>query len=193
VRSSPFVDFVVGGAAFQQRFAHLLIMGAEVGAYLWDLVRVAPQLSIITSKPDDRVESDELPNGFIGTPSDAPTILWGGSIGVTLLSRETFALAPGVMFLRTDEAAYGNFLGVNVPLDWVTSTGARIGFVVAVGRGFGGSVRGTCPTVSFGPSPNAPDCDPGEIREFNRTSAAAFYSHFHIGWGAGHPEPIKPQ
>jgi hypothetical protein len=147
-------------------------------------VRIVPQISLLSSKPDDRTRQT-LPNGFLATPADPPGILWGGSIGVAAISSQNFVLAPGLMFLRTEESAYGSFLGINLPFDWVTESGARIGFVVAVGRGFGGSVRGTCPGF-------ASECDPGEIREFNRDGASAFYSHFHIGWGAGHPDPDPP-
>jgi hypothetical protein len=184
VRTGPFVDLLAGGVALEQRFVHFLTLGISAGIYFGGLIRVAPQISIFSSGPHDNGDGD-LPIDFNATQSDSPIILWGGSVGITVISRQTSAFAPGILFLRTDKGAYGSFVGLDFPFDWVTDSGLRIGFSIAVGRSFGGSQRAECINAA-GNSP----CDPGEVREFDRPAGAGFYSDFHFGWGANHPAPI---
>jgi hypothetical protein len=192
-QTSPFVDITIGGINMEQRIQHFLVLGAQAGMFLGDIVRIAPQIGLFASEPEDDFsepfeDTGSLPSGFQSEHSESPSILWGGSVGVAVLSRQNFVLAPGVLFVRTDVADYGSFLALHAPFDWVTNDGARVGFAVGIGRSFGGSVRGTCFDTGFNP----PECDPGEKREFDREAGAGFYAHFQLGWGFNHPEPLKP-
>jgi hypothetical protein len=193
VQTSPFIDVLVGGINQERRFNHFLAFGLQAGLFAGGILRIAPQISMFTSEPDDTFGDDfdfdeGLPAGFFADRSESPAILWGGSLGVAVLSRQTFVFSPGLLALRTDVADYGTFVALNAPFEWVTDDGARVGFTVAFGRAMGGSVRATC-TQTFGaPAP----CDTGEVREFDREAGAAFYAHFQLGWGFNHPKPLPP-
>ena len=188
VRTWPFFDVLVGGINMENRLQHFLALGLEAGVFLGDIVRLAPQISMFSSEADDDLQpfesSDTIPADFQPEPSESASLLYGGSLGFALISRQSFVFSPGLKYLRTDVSDYGSFLGVSLPFEWVSNEGARFGFVVDIGRAFGGSVRGTC----FGSSVPA-SCDPGEVREFDREAGAAFYSHFQMGWGFNHPPP----
>lgn len=192
VRTWPFIDVLVGGINMENRLQHFLSLGIAAGVFLGDIVRVAPQVSMFSSEADDDLQpfesSDTIPADFQPEPSESASVLYGGSLGFALISRQSFAFSPGVIYLRTDVSDYGSFLGVSLPFEWVSNEGARFGFVVDIGRAFGGSVRASC----FGSSVPG-DCDPGEVREFDREAGAAFYSHFQMGWGFNHPPPDNPE
>jgi hypothetical protein len=92
--------------------------------------------------------------------------------------------------MRTDRGAYGTFLGVAVPFEWVNDSSIRIGFEVAVGRTFGGDVRAQCRSGGF----SAVDsCVQGEIRDFDRPAGGGLYSHFQFGFGFNRPGPLPKQ
>lgn len=191
-QTSPFLDLLVAGIAQDKRFDHLFNVGMQTGAYLGGRVRVAARFIMLTSEPEDDLAhssssfgDDDLPDGFAALASDAPIIVYGGSLGFSVVARRSFAFSPGVIVSRTDKSDYGTFLGMSAPFEWVTDDGARFGFEVGFGRGFGGEVRGRC--ESFG---TVTPCDPGEERKFDRPSGGAFYAHFQFGWGFNHPEPV---
>jgi hypothetical protein len=195
VQTSPFIDAVVGGVNQERRFTHFLAFGLEAGLFAGGIIRIAPQISMFTSEPDDSFSEDfdfqgDLPNGFFAEPSESPAILWGGSLGIAAISRQSFVFSPGLLALSTDVAAYGTFVALNAPFEWVTDDGARIGFSVAFGRAMGGSVRGVCRDPGFG---TPVSCDIGEVREFDREAGAGFYAQFSMGWGFNHPKPLPPE
>ncbi len=192
-QTSPFLDLLVAGIALDKRFDHLFNVGMQAGAYLGGRVRVAARFIMLTSEPDDDLAeqsgafgNDDLPDGFVAQASDPPILVYGGSLGFAVVSRQSFAFSPGIIVNRTERSAYGTFLGMSVPFEWVTHDGARFGFEVGFGRGFGGEVTGRCEDFSSSPPP----CDAGEERKFDRPSGGAFYAHFQFGWGFNHPEPI---
>jgi hypothetical protein len=187
------LDLLVAGIAQDKRFDHLFNVGMQTGAYLAGRLRVAARFIMLTSEPDDDLaqssapfENDDLPDGFVVQASDAPIIVYGGSLGFSVVARRSFAFSPGVIVSRTDKADFGTFLGMSAPFEWVTDDGARFGFEVGFGRGFGGEVRGRCEDLGF----SQPPCDVGEERKFDRPSGGAFYAHFQFGWGFNHPEPV---
>jgi hypothetical protein len=188
-RTSPFLDVLVGGTSWGNRFASFFNIGAQFGGFIAARVRISARLQMFPAEPNDEFEFDTIDegSGFQAQRSDPPTLIWGGSLGYALASSENFVLAPGVLFMRTDEGAFGNFLGALIPFEWVNDSGIRIGFEVAVGRAFGGSVRGECFGGGFG---GTPLCDVGEVRDFNRTAGSGFYSHFHMGMGFSRPKPV---
>ena len=69
-----------------------------------------------------------------------------------------------------------SLVGVNVPFEWVSESGLRIGFEVALGRTFGGTVIEQCLSYSGG-------CTQGTLNEIDRRGGAGFLAHFEIGWG----------
>ncbi len=189
-QTSPFLDLLIAGMAFDRRFDHLFNIGIQGGVFLGGRVRVAGRFILLTSEPDDDFSNsfddrDMLDAGFQADASDPAALVYGGSIGFAGISKRNFVFSPGVGVMRSDESAYGTILSLSLPFEWVTDDGARFGFQVDVGRGLGGTVRATC-FDSFGTNPT---CDPGEVREFDRPAGAAFYSHFEFGWGFSHPPP----
>jgi hypothetical protein len=194
-QSSPFFEALVGGMNFGNRFGSFFAVGAQTGVFAFRRVRVAARALIFPSEPEDKYGSDteftfdEPAPGFVAQESAAPSALFGGSVGYALISGTNFVLSPGVLFAVTDESQYGSFLAVNFPFDWVTDSGLRIGFDLAVGRSMGGAVRAQC--LNTNGAPTLP-CDLGEVRDFDRAASAGFYSHFHLGWGFNRPRPILP-
>jgi hypothetical protein len=186
-QTSPFFDALAGGTTWDERYSNFLAVGAQVGGYLGGWVRVAPKALLFASEPEDdntsNFDGSFGGNGFSPDSSEPASFLYGASLGVALVRGTNFVMAPGVLFLRTDQGDYGSFLGLELPFEWVTDSGARFGFVVSVGRAFGGEFQATCFDGST-------QCDPGEQRLFDREGGAGFYSHFQIGWGMGHPEPL---
>lgn len=187
--SSPFLDLLIAGVAEDKRFDHLFNVGIQAGAYLGGRVRIAGRFIMLTSEPDDDLadesrssDTSDLPAGYIGVSSEPPIVVYGGSLGFAVVAKRNFALAPGVLVMRTDESDYGTFLGMGVPFEWVGDDGARFGFEVGFGRGFGGEIRGRCVR-----SP----CTVDQEKTFDRPTGGVFYAHFQFGWGFNHPEPIS--
>lgn len=189
VQTSPFLDLVLGGLHLDQRFDSFFNIGVQLGAYLGGMVRATGRVVLFPSEPDDDYSFgfDNLDGGnYITRDSESPALLYGGTLGIAMSNSTHFAFAPGLLFLRTDEGDYGSFLGLHAPFDWVTDSGVRIGFEVAVGRTFGGEVTGQCSNFG-GPTPS---CATGEVRQFDREAGSGFYSHFHMGWGFSRPEKV---
>jgi hypothetical protein len=194
VRSSPFVEMLVGGQNFSKRFESYFNVGLQLGLFVGGRIRIAGRVLMFPADPDDDFRSDTdygqtLAPGFFPESSEPPSFLFGGSVGFALASTANFVLAPGVVLLSTDQAdEYGSFLGVGLPFDWVTDSGMRVGFELMIGRGFGGRVFGRCqPGLSGSPEQL---CPANEQRLFDREAGAGFYSHFHLGWGFDRPKPM---
>jgi hypothetical protein len=192
VRSSPFIEMIVGGQSFSKRFMSFFNVGLQLGAFFASRIRVAGRVQMFPADPDDEYGyssfDGSLPQGFSPTDSEPPAFLFGGALGVALASTPNFVLAPSVVFLSNDQADdYGSFIGLGIPFDWVTDSGLRVGFEVTIGRAFGGEVQATC--LNFGSPPPPGSCEPGSVFAFDREAGAGFYSHFHLGWGFNRPRP----
>jgi len=187
---------LVGGLSFNKRFESFFNVGLQAGFFAFGRLRVAGRILMFPADPGDDFENDSfgsddrLPFPFEAQPSEPPAFLFGGSVGFAAARTANFALSPGLALLSNDQAdEYGSFAGLQIPFDWVTDTGLRIGFEVMVGRAFHGRVLARCNNPNSGP-PVPGECGLGEERYFNRKGGAGFYSHFQLGWGFGHPKPI---
>jgi hypothetical protein len=184
VQSSPFMDATISLISLEDRFLDPLVFGIGFGAYLGRLVRVVARLEMpSTSDGDERYDDSGYTSGYSPESAGSVTLLYGGSVGIVAAHSVAFVFSPGVTFLRTDVAEYGNMLGVAIPFEWTTSKGLRFGLEVGVGRAFGGSQKYEC---TFGPN-----CVVGETKEVDRDDARALTLRFELGFGFNHPPPEK--
>lgn len=174
---SPFFDALAGAVVEGNRFDDFLLTGGEAGLFVADRLRLSARLLTFLSQNSDSYPSGALSSGYEPVDSKPPSILWGGSAGFAVVSASGFLLSPGILFMRTDVSDYGSFLGVNVPLEWVYRSGFRIGFEIALGRSFGGTVIQECYTY-YGSA-----CTQGTKNEISRDAGSGFYAAFEIGWG----------
>jgi hypothetical protein len=192
-QTSPFIDVMTGGMVLEDRFNHFLLIGLQGGAYLGGRFRIVAHALMFTSDPKDDFNGGSsyyydstFPAGYSHVPSDSPTIIFGGAIGVAPVVRRNFVFAPGISYHRSNVSDYGSMLAVTFPLEWVTDDGARFGFVVDIGRAFGGEARGDC-------TAGATTCSSGGQTSVSRTSGTGFFSAFQFGWGFNHPKPNAPE
>ena len=177
VSSTPFIDALVLGASWENRFSEFLNVGAQVGVYVAGRVRLTLRATIPTDKLNDEYYSDAY-DGASARSKDA-SFLYGASAGLVVVSTQNFALSPGVAFARSDVADYGTMLGLSMPLEWVMPNGLRVGFEVDFGRAFAGHTSAYCSTCSV---PQSRD----------RPAGTGFMMQFQLGYGFNHPAPLPP-
>jgi hypothetical protein len=179
---SPFFDAMAGAVVEGNRFDDFLLTGAEVGVFVVDRLRLSARiLTFLSQNSDNYSGSGTLGGAYEPQNSKPPSILWGGSAGFAAVSSEGFLLSPGILFMRTDVSDYGSFLGVNVPFEWVYRSGLRLGFEVALGRSFGGTVVEQCYDYNY--TSSSTPCPQGTKNEISREAGSGFYADFEIGWG----------
>jgi hypothetical protein len=188
------LDLLVAGMAWDKRYSHFFNVGMQVGAYVAGRLRLSVRGVLLTSEPNDELAYDygyssnsTIDDGFQSEASDPPAFIYGASLGFAGIARQNFVFSPGIAGWRTDVGDYGNFLGLALPFEWVTDSGARFGFEVDIGRAFGGTVHATCANLG-----TSTPCTPGEQRDFDRPSGTAFYGSFQFGWGFNHPPAVLP-
>ncbi len=179
VRGSPFVDGLITGAFFENRFESAVNVGVQVGMYAGGRVRLTARLLAYTDTSSSSTNYDASNPYYYPTSSQHPTILWGASAGYALVAGRSFALSPGLVFMGADKSN-GYFLGLGLPFDWVLSSGLRIGFEVAYGRAFGGTYEASC---------NSTTCPQGTTAEFDRPAGTGLLLQFALGFGFNHPDP----
>jgi hypothetical protein len=154
-----------------------------------DRIRLGARLQAPIDEPRDDFGSDGrvLSNdgSFQPIDSEAPVVVYGGSVGVALIDLPGFVMSPGIYVLRSDVADYGTMLGFALPFEWVTRRGMRVGFDFGIVRSFGGEVQQQC--TSFSPTGAPATCDPGEVRAFDREGGNGFFANFLIGWAFSQP------
>lgn len=165
-----------------QRVGTPVAFGGQAGLFAGGRVRVAAKILFNVGTTQDE-NHQALDAGWSRIASPQPIFEWGGAIGYALLSKSNFVMSPGVGFLRTDRSAYGSFVGLSFPLEWVRPGGLRLGLEAEAGEAFGGTVRESCDGFSS-------TCISGQVRTLSRESGAGFYAHFEIGFGFHAPEPI---
>jgi len=154
-------------------------LGAQAGVYLAERARLTAKIAFPTESWDDQ-QAD------FGSGAKNPSFFYAFSAGFAALRTPTFAMSPGLMLARTDVSDYGTMIGLSLPLDWVTSSGMRLGLEGGLGRAFGGRSATSCAT------PGAADCNQ-RARYEDRQSGAALWLQFQIGFGFNHPGPLPPE
>ena len=177
VKASPFIDIALGSYAWSERFEVPLSIGANVGGYLGDLVRVVANVSAPLESQTDQ-ERTLVTGGFIDV-TPRPKILFGASVGVAAMARRGFVLAPGLTLQRTGFSEYGTLIGASVPLEWVTRIGLRIAVEGSLGVVVGGNKRWECHSECQTP----PDASDGD-----RKSGLGGGLRFSFGYGFGYPK-----
>lgn len=183
VRSSPFLDATISLVSMENRFIDPLVFGIAFGAYLGRMVRVVGRLEMPSTTDDsESFDYDEdYPSGYGAVSPGAVTLIYGGSVGIVAAHSTAFVFSPGILFLRTDVAEYGNVLGISIPFEWTTTKGLRFGFEAGLGRAFGGTQRLTCAYAT--------SCAEGGEIERDRDDARALVLRFELGFGFNHPRP----
>lgn len=178
VASSPFIDATISGLVLEDRYGDPFVFGVQAGAYLGQAVRLVARLEMPSKNAtDDYSRYGDDYNSFT-RPSADVTLIYGGSLGIVAASSNTFAFSPGLMFLRSDVSDYGNFLGISLPFEWVTSRGLRFGLEAGLGRAFGGTVHYQCSTTV---------CPGGVPPDADRPAGRAAAIRFEMGFGFNHP------
>ncbi|MGC4095144.1 MAG: hypothetical protein QM756_45945 [Polyangiaceae bacterium] len=175
---SPFFDASVGGVFMEQRFSDLFVLGLQGGVYAGDKVRIAVRLEMPSTDTGDRANNTRTSSSVFVRDTASPRLLYGGSVGVTLINSNNFAFSPGAMLLRSDVSEYGTMIGASLPFEWVTSRGLRFGLEVDLGYGFGGKVNYQCFTGTT--------CTAADLEPSDRPSGRALGLRFAIGYGVGY-------
>ncbi|MES1179351.1 MAG: hypothetical protein ABUL62_33855 [Myxococcales bacterium] len=178
VSSTPFLDVLVAGVSWEDRFSQFLDVGAQAGVYLGERVRLAVRGAIPTDKLNDEYYTDRSTYR-----SKDAAFLYGASAGIVAVSTRNFVLAPGAAFMRSDVSDYGTMLALSMPFEWVMPTGLRVGFELNLGRAVGGhtALPNCVGTVCSGSAP------------VDRPAGTGFWMQFQIGYGFNHPAPLPPE
>jgi hypothetical protein len=187
VASTPFIDVIAASVSWENRFSQFSNVGLQAGAYVAGRLRISANIILPTSALTDDyyTEYDTAGMGYYSYQYSKPaSLLWGATVGVVAVSTQTFAMAPGVAFSRTDVSDYGTSLAAAIPLDWVMASGLRVGLELDVGRAFGGSYHLQCV-----PQTNQ-DCTGAPALTLDRPAGSSLLLQFQIGFGFDHPEPL---
>ena len=172
LKQSPWVDFSITNFWLDERASNFLNLGAQVGGYFWDRLRISVRLVAPLEEPeDDYHDYGSYDSGFYVSDrrrSRSVALLYGGSLGLILSNSRTFLFAPGLLVMRSDVNAYGTAAALALPFDWTTSRHLRVGFELAIGHAFGGSAYD------------------GNGEKIDRPGGTAIFLAFYMGWSMGH-------
>ena len=163
VRASPFIQMSTGSFHLRERISSAIAFGGEVGLFAWERLRASARAVVpITRVHDEISKPSDMP--------DASAWLWGFSVGAAANRQDGFAMSPSVQFLHISGGDFGSTLGLQVPFEWLTQGGFRVGFDFSLLYGFGGHYRRSdCAQVA--PCPT----------EHDRPNSAGFFANFLIG------------
>lgn len=111
----------------------LTALGVTGGTYVGGRLRLAGLVGFPIDF--DRDGTSEL---------DKPRVLFGGSLGVALVRRASFALSLSADVSTTELRDYGWNLGIGMPLEWVTKRGFRVGFIPTLLQNVGSAGASEC-------------------------------------------------
>jgi hypothetical protein len=185
LRSSPWVDFSLTSFWMGERVGNFLNLGVQFGGYFVERLRLSGRLVVPLEEMRDDFSStddDALPvvGAFESVDSAHVSVLYSASFGIILARTKSFVFAPGVLVQRTDVNDYGTSVALQLPFDWTTRRHLRVGFELAIGHAFGGSVTRACRTVSAG---LVVSCGQDEI---DRPGGTSVLLQYNMGWSLGH-------
>jgi hypothetical protein len=187
-RSSPWVDLSFTSFYMNDRVDNFLNLGVQVGAYLFEHLRISGRLVAPFEQVRDNHGGDSTspPFGF-GTfrftqdvPSRAMSAMYGGSVGLVISNDRSFVFGPSLAIMRTDVEDYGTAVMVALPFEWTTSKNLRIGFELALGQATGGTRRAAC--IESNNNGTASRC--GVTAQDRQGGTAVFFSYY-MGWSLG--------
>ena len=129
----PFVAGALDVTFVSDRYT-LSALGVTGGTYVGGRLRLAGLVGV----PID------FDSSAMGMGLEDPRVLFGGSLGVALVRRPSFALSLSADVSTTDSRDLGWNLGIGLPLEWVTRRGFRVGFTPSLLRNVGGVGISTC-------------------------------------------------
>jgi len=182
--ASPWVDFSLTSFYLDERVGNFLNVGAQVGVYAFDRLRLSARFATPLEHVDDGfVGSDSAflpstPAGFTSTTrvsSRAMSMLYGVSVGLVVTNSKSFVFGPSLTLLRTDVEDYGTAFALSMPFEWTTKRSLRVGFELGLGHAFGGSVRTLCVSGTA-------SCGVGHL---DRPGGTAVLFQFNMGWALG--------
>lgn len=190
LHSSPWVDVSITNFWLSQRTGQFFNLGAQVGGYFAERLRVAARVILPLEEARDEGGSyDDYsdPSGsanmnYVPVASEPVSFLYGATVGVALLTTKTFVMSPGITLVRTDVGDYGTVAALSLPFEWTTSRRLRLGFEVDLGRAFGGTIKRSCSIFNAGGSV---DCGTAIA---DRRHGAALIVQFHMGWALSAPD-----
>jgi hypothetical protein len=171
LRQSPWVDLSLTNFWMDERASNFLNLGVQVGGYFLERMRISARLVAPLEGPQDEHNEYSYAGlggaGYRNTRSRSISALYGASFGLILSSSRSFLFAPSVLVMRADVNAYGTAAALALPFDWTTSRQLRVGFELAIGHAFGGSVSdGTGGTL-------------------DRPGGTALFLQFYMGYSLG--------
>jgi len=182
-RTSPWVDFTLTSFYMENRAGNFLNLGVQVGGYLFERLRLSGRLVVPLEDVNDDLHHYDSNNGsgpgaFRRIDARSMTMLYGVSAGVLVTNSRSFVFGPSVELQRTDVLAYGTTLAFGLPFEWITRRNLRVGFELAIGHSFGGSVKETCETFT------SPVTSCGS-RKADRPSGTSVLFQYNMGWALG--------
>jgi hypothetical protein len=106
------------------------------------------------------------------------SMLYGVSAGLLITNSRSFVFGPSVELQRTDVEAYGTTLAFGLPFEWTTRRNLRVGFELAIGHSFGGSLNDRCETFTS----VVTSCG---SRSSDRPSGTSVLFQYYMGWALG--------
>jgi hypothetical protein len=181
-RASPWVDFTLTSFYMEDRAGNFLNLGVQVGGYFFERFRFSGRVVVPLEGVNDDLShysSRRAASGsFRGVDARALAMLYGVSAGLVVTNSRTFVFGPSVQLQRTDVEAYGTTLAFGLPFEWTTRRSLRIGFELAIGHSFGGSVHEVCRTFS------SPVTSCGS-HTADRPSGTSVLFQYNMGWALG--------
>ena len=183
LRASPWVDFALVSFYMADRASNFLNLGVQVGGYAFDRLRVSARFVAPLDPVNDDLSyyssgTQDGSGAFRHVPTRSMSMMYGASVGLLITNSKTFVFGPSVELQRTDVGAYGTTLAFGLPFEWTTQRNLRVGFELAIGHSFGGSVREVCDTFSSPPA----SCG---SRTVDRPSGSAVLFQYSMGWSLG--------
>jgi hypothetical protein len=183
-RTSPWVDFTLTSFYMENRAGNFLNFGVQFGGYFFERLRLAGRIVVPLEDVNDDLYSYGSNNNGSGTgafrrvDARSMTMLYGVSAGLLITNSRSFVFGPSVELQRTDVKAYGTTLAFGLPFEWTTRRNLRVGFELAIGHSFGGSVNETCQTFT------SPVTACG-TRSVDRPSGTSVLFQYYMGWALG--------
>jgi hypothetical protein len=183
-RTSPWVDFTLTSFYMENRAGNFLNLGVQFGGYFFERLRLAGRVVVPLEDVNDDLShyssgsSSSGSGAFRRIDARSLTMLYGASAGLLITNSRSFVFAPSLELQRTDVEAYGTTLAFGLPFEWTTRRNLRVGFELAIGHSFGGSVNEICQTFT---SP-VTSCGTASI---DRPSGTSVLFQYYMGWALG--------
>jgi hypothetical protein len=181
-RASPWVDFSLTSFYMENRAGNFLNLGVQFGGYFFERLRFSGRFVVPLEGVNDDLSHysrrTTASGSFRGVDARALSMLYGVSVGLVVTNSRSFVFGPGVQLQRTDVAAYGTTFAFGLPFEWTTRRNLRVGFELAIGHSFGGSVREVCETFS------SPVTSCGR-HTADRPSGTSVLFQYNMGWALG--------